>query len=100
MTPTPPNFDRRPTRYDPGHSVSDLDLPVFPPCPTCNGSSDEYYNTPGHERDAPCPTCRGHGVVYGQRLDLPAPEPGPPWWVRLIRLAARLARWLLRRGKQ
>ena len=60
MTPTPPNFRRRP---DPDHSVDGPALPAVWPPPR-----------------------------------VPAPDPGPPWWVRLIRLAARLARWLLRRG--
>lgn len=28
MTPNPPNFDRRPTRYDPDHSVDGLEVPA------------------------------------------------------------------------
>jgi hypothetical protein len=32
-----------------------------PPCPTCNGGSDEYYNTQVRLRDAPCPDCGGGG---------------------------------------
>ena len=33
-------------------------------CLTCKGGSDDFYNTPGANRDAPCPTCNGTGRSF------------------------------------
>ena len=52
---------------EPGEPCPDCQYAAEPgatrPCPTCRGGSDEYYNTPGRERDSPCPRCNGSGVA-------------------------------------